>query len=101
MRDPVPQNRDGDLLGHVRDTGGIATNADVPRLTSVQFELLELIESIANDPAFRLDMGFEPGDIQFLKNSTILHCRSEYEDFDDPDLKREQGNRLLRSGEVV
>jgi Taurine catabolism dioxygenase TauD, TfdA family len=61
---------------------------DVPRLTDAQNELLELIESIANDGAFCLDMDFEPGDIQFLKNSAILHCRSEYEDFDDPDLKR-------------
>jgi hypothetical protein len=61
---------------------------DVPRLTHGQNELLELIESIASDGAFRLDMDFEPGDIQFLKNSAILHCRSEYEDFDDPDLKR-------------
>jgi hypothetical protein len=33
-------------------------------------------------------MDFEPGDIQFLKNSAILHCRSEYEDFDRSDLKR-------------
>jgi hypothetical protein len=31
-------------------------------------------------------MDFEPGDIQFLKNSAILHCQSEYEGFDDPDL---------------
>ncbi len=216
MGDPVPQSRDGDLLGHVRDTGELATNPgvrlyrttkrqdfhtdgsdivgllclrraksgglsqianspavfneiqkrrpdlipllfepmywdsggehragekpywtapicklindrlrflylgwyirdaqrhpDVPRLTRTQGELMELIESIANDPAFRLDMDFEPGDIQFLKNSTILHCRTEYTDFDDPDLKRhllrlwltayefEDGDASLRQG---
>lgn len=63
-------------------------HADVPRLTKPQHEMLELIEEIANDPAFNLAMDFEPGDIQFLKNATILHCRTEYEDFEEPEKKR-------------
>lgn len=63
-------------------------HADVPRLTKPQLEMLDLIETIANDPAFNLTMDFEPGDIQFLKNAAILHCRTEYEDFDEPDKKR-------------
>ena len=218
MGDPVPQNRAGDLLGHVRDTGEIATNpkvrlykttkrqdfhadgsdivglfclrraksgglsqivssisiynefvsrrpdlapllfeplywdrageylpgekpymklpicyvanghvrmfyigwyirdgqqhADVPRFTKPQLEMLDLIEEIANDPAFHLTMDFEPGDIQFLKNSSILHCRTEYEDFAEPDKKRhllrlwltarefEDGDERLRQGFV-
>ena len=218
MGDPVPQNRAGDLLGHVRDTGEIATNPkvrlykttrrqdfhadgsdivglfclrraksgglsqivssisiyneflrrrpdlvpllfeplfwdrageylpgekpymkmpiayvanghvsmfyigwyirdgqqwpEVPRLTKAQSEMLDLIEEIANDPAFNLTMDFEPGDIQFLKNSTILHCRTEYEDFDDPQQKRhllrlwltarefDDGDERLRQGFV-
>lgn len=61
---------------------------DVPRFTKAQVEMLDLIEEIANDPKFNLSMDFEPGDIQFLKNSSILHCRTEYEDFDEPDRKR-------------
>ena len=60
----------------------------MPRLTEKQSAALELIESIANDPAFHLDMEFEPGDIQWLKNSMILHSREAYEDWDDPDRKR-------------
>jgi hypothetical protein len=52
---------------------------EVPRLTPAQNELLDLMDSIANDPAFHLDMDFEPGDIQFLKNAVILHARTEYE----------------------
>ena len=42
----------------------------------------------ANDPALYLDMEFRPGDIQLLKNSVILHKRTEYEDWDEPDRKR-------------
>ena len=216
MGDPVPQNRAGDLLGHVRDTGEIATNPkvrlykttkrqdfhadgsdivglfclrraksgglsqivssisiyneflrrrpdlvpllfepltwdrageylpgekptmkmpiattangrvrmfyigwyirdgqqypEVPRFTKAQVEMLDLIEEIANDPAFNLSMDFEPGDIQFLKNSGILHCRTEYEDFAEPEKKRhllrlwltarefEDGDERLRQG---
>lgn len=60
----------------------------VPRLTPDQVELLDLIESVANDPAYHLDMDFEPGDIQFLKNAAILHARTAYEDWEDPTLKR-------------
>ena len=60
----------------------------VPRLTPQQIELLDLIETVANDPAFHLDMDFEPGDIQFLKNAAILHARTAYEDWEDPTLKR-------------
>ena len=61
---------------------------DVPRLTSSQSEVLDLIDSIANDPIFHLDMDFEPGDMQFLKNAAILHARTEYEDWTEPERKR-------------
>ena len=33
-------------------------------------------------------MEFRSGDIQFLKNSTILHARTAYQDWDDPARKR-------------
>ena len=62
--------------------------SEVPRLTPGQIELLDLIDSIANDPEFHLDMDFEPGDMQFLKNAVILHARTEYEDWPEPEKKR-------------
>jgi hypothetical protein len=62
---------------------------EVPRLTTVQSEVLNLIDSIANDRTFYLDMDFEPGDMQFLKNVVILHARTEYEDWEEPDKKFE------------
>ena len=33
-------------------------------------------------------MDFQPGDIQLLNNYTILHARGDFEDHDDPALKR-------------
>lgn len=63
-------------------------HADAPRLTAAQQDVLSFLEATANDPRFYLDMHFEPGDIQFLKNASVFHKRSEYEDFDEPDMKR-------------
>jgi hypothetical protein len=60
----------------------------VPKLTSEQHELLKLYEQTANRPDLFLDMHFEPGDIQWLKNSVILHKRTEYEDFPEPERRR-------------
>ncbi len=54
-----------------------------PRLSDDQRAALDLIESIANDPAFHIEMRFEPGDIQLLNNTTVLHSREAYSDPDD------------------
>jgi hypothetical protein len=62
--------------------------AEVPRLTTAQSAVLDLIDETANDPHFYLDMEFEPGDMQFLKNAVIFHARTEYEDWDEPERKR-------------
>lgn len=58
------------------------------RLTPEDIEALDMLAALAGDPALRLDMGFVPGDIQFLHNHTILHARSEYEDWPEPERKR-------------
>jgi alpha-ketoglutarate-dependent taurine dioxygenase len=63
-------------------------HADAPRLTPDQRDALDLIESIANDPAFYVEMDFRPGDIQLLNNAKILRSREAYEDFDDPARRR-------------
>lgn len=60
----------------------------VPRLSEDQRAVVDLVEEVANDPALYLDVEFEPGDMQFLKNSVILHQRTDYEDYDEPDRKR-------------
>lgn len=59
-----------------------------PRLTVEQTEAMELLEAIANDPAFFLEMDFEPGDVQLLNNARILHAREAYEDHGDLDERR-------------
>ena len=62
--------------------------AGVPPFTPAQAAALEIMETTANDPSLYLDMAFQPGDIQLLKNSVILHKRTAYDDWDDPERKR-------------
>lgn len=63
-------------------------HADVPRLTDEQRAAMALIEEIANDPTFHVEMDFQPGDIQLLNNSVILHAREAYADDPDPAHRR-------------
>jgi hypothetical protein len=66
----------------------VVRHADIPALTAVEQDLLDTYEAIASEPGMYLDMDLQPGDIQLLSNHTILHARTEYEDFEDPALRR-------------
>ena len=61
---------------------------DIPRLTAAQTEALDLVERLAESDAFRLDMDFRPGDMQFVHNHVLLHSRSAYEDWPEPGRRR-------------
>jgi hypothetical protein len=61
---------------------------DAPRLTAKQTEALDLFDALANDPANYLDIEFKPGDIQLIHNHVILHDRTDYEDWPEPERKR-------------
>lgn len=83
---------------------------DVPPLSAAQRAAIESVEATANDPSLYLDMEFRPGDLQLLKNSVILHKRTAYEDWDEPERKRhllrlwlaapdfDDGDEQLRAG---
>jgi hypothetical protein len=59
-----------------------------PRLTASQREMLDAYDAIASTPGFFFEMDLAPGDIQLLSNHTVLHSRSEYVDFEEPEKKR-------------
>lgn len=61
---------------------------DAPRLTTRQIEAMDALERLAADPALRLDMELDRGDMQFLHNHQILHSRSAYEDHPQAERKR-------------
>jgi hypothetical protein len=62
--------------------------AGVAPLSPQQVEALDLLDQLANDPQLNLMMELEPGDIQLVHNHTILHDRTAFEDWPEPERKR-------------
>jgi hypothetical protein len=61
---------------------------DVPRLTPLQREALDLFDKMCADPTLHLAFTMEPGDIQIGNNYALLHSRTSYQDHDDVSLRR-------------
>ena len=60
----------------------------VAPLSLLQIEALDLFDELANDSALNFTMELQPGDMQFVHNHTILHDRTAFEDFPEPERKR-------------
>lgn len=65
---------------------------NVPPLTDKQRAALDMFDSLAESPELRLDMDFQPGDMQWVHNHTNLHDRTSFIDWPEP----EQRRHLLR-----
>jgi Taurine catabolism dioxygenase TauD, TfdA family len=61
---------------------------EVPPLTPRQVEALDLFANLANDPALHFRMELQTGDIQLVHNHTLLHDRTAFEDWPEPERKR-------------
>ena len=62
--------------------------AEAPRITPRLKEALDLFDALANDPAVNLMMEFQRGDVQFVHNHTLLHDRTAFKDWSEPERKR-------------
>lgn len=58
------------------------------RLTALEHEALDYLDALTNDESLNLSMEFKPGDIQFLHNHQILHARTDFVDWPEPERKR-------------
>lgn len=87
---PAFNFRDGKVfVSYIRSTVNKAQRFDeVPRISDEQAEAMDMFDSLASGDELRLDMEFEPGDIQYLCNHFILHARTEFEDWPEPERKR-------------
>lgn len=85
-------SRDGGIFRMMLLTWYIRNAAeDFPEIAALgdhEQSLLDLLEWLPFEPGMALDMNFQEGDMQFLKNSVVLHARTDYEDWDAPDEKR-------------
>ena len=61
---------------------------EAPRLTAQQVEALDLFDALANDPALNIFIGFQPGDVQLVHNHTMLHDRTGFENWPEPERHR-------------
>jgi hypothetical protein len=61
---------------------------DALRLTADHGEALDLFDELANDPDLSLAMSLEPGDMQFVHNHTMLHDRTGFVDWPEPERRR-------------
>jgi hypothetical protein len=57
-------------------------------LTAEEQRALDCFDALARREDMAYYMSFEPGDIQFLNNYTVVHGRSAYEDHPEPNRRR-------------
>ena len=61
---------------------------EAPRLTPAHIDALDLFDRLANDPGLHMFMEFKPGDVQLVHNHTLLHDRTGFEDWPEPERRR-------------
>ena len=61
--------------------------AELPRHSQDLIDGIEMFSALARDLAYPMD--FRPGDIQFLHNHVTVHSRTDFEDFPEPERKRQ------------
>lgn len=57
-------------------------------LTEAHVEALDLFDALANDPDFHLSMQLQSGDMQFVYNHALMHDRTAFTDWPDPQRRR-------------
>jgi hypothetical protein len=58
------------------------------RLSSLENEAIDFLDALADDDALALSMEFLPGDMQFVHNHQILHSRTDFENWPEPERQR-------------
>ena len=61
-------------------------------LSRVEIAALDVFDRIIHDQNIRLDMMLEPGDMLLANNYAVMHSRTAFEDFNEP----EQRRKLIR-----
>jgi len=70
---------------------------ELPPLREEHVAAMDLLDELANDPEINMQMAFEPGDMQWVHNHTMLHDRTAYVDWPEPERKR----HLLRGASTA
>lgn len=63
-------------------------NPEIPDLTTVQQEALDVLEQTARLPHMHTQFRQQPGDMLFVNNLVVFHSRNAFEDYQDSAKKR-------------
>jgi hypothetical protein len=74
-----------------KKTGQVLDNAGA--------EAVEILNNFLADPAHRHDFWMERGQVQILNNRVIVHGRTPYEDYQEPEKRRHLLRLWLRAGD--
>ncbi len=58
------------------------------RLDNETAAALDAVQSVFDQPELHVELGFEPGQIQYVNNRATGHARTEFVDFPEPERKR-------------
>jgi hypothetical protein len=76
----------------LRHNSGYAKTAQrhqgCPRLTDAQLQVMDLIDQLCLDEEIRFELQLEEGDMLFINNYQVMHARTEFEDYEEPERKR-------------
>lgn len=88
-RVPVFSDYDGALSCHYNPSPveRAVTRAGVT-LSALEEGAFRFFAEVATRPGICLDITLRPGDIQFLNNHVILHGRTDYQDYPEPERRR-------------
>jgi hypothetical protein len=83
--------RDGRLFAHYGRAymESASRGPGIPPLPAERVRALNALDELTNSADFVLNMDFRPGDIQLLNNYTVMHARTAYEDYPEPERRRE------------
>jgi hypothetical protein len=65
-----------------------ADNAGAPPLTDRQREAVQLVADVSAEPGMWAERRFEPGAMLWVHNHTVLHLRTAFTDWDEPERRR-------------
>ena len=65
-----------------------ALRHDAALIDEAGLAALDAYDALCEDPDMHLDMWLKPGDMQFISNHTIVHARTGFEDWPEPERRR-------------
>jgi hypothetical protein len=69
-------------------------------LTVAQVQALDALDAVLNDPALRVEFTMSPGEMFFVNNRWVLHNRTTFEDFVEPERRRHLVRLWLARGQL-